>query len=214
MNAVQIPVTVEPNFVKWDELELFRRRFGVLWSNFKDLKIGRFAGGFTKQADGRYTGGFELPNEHRLKGLYVDFRHFYLNDETTNVGRFAEYLASLTNSRVFRQFIKEEKKRLRSRFIEDGWFEHKGRRLSTKQFLDVWFNAEIFHSDPRKAKILLEWMGIFTNQTAKSMLFMAVYDSILVIRNINWAAMDLSRSNMNLRMPNTAMQLTPARRRG
>jgi hypothetical protein len=214
MNAQQVPLIIEPDLVKWDEIELFRRRFGVLWSNLRDLELGQFTGGFTKQADCRYTGGFELPNEHRLKGLYVDFRHFYLNDETTNVDWFANYLASLTNSKIFRQFIKEEKWQLRSRFIEDGWFEHKGKRLSTKQFLDVWFNAEIFHSNPRKAKTLLEWMDIFTNQTAKSMLFMAVYDSILAIRNINWAAMELSRSNMNLRMPNTAMQPMASRGRG
>lgn len=174
-----------------------------MWNNFTDLKLGLFGGGFSKQADGRYTGGFELPSEHRLKGLYVDFRHFYLNDEPTNVGKFANYLASLTSSKAFRRFLREERTRLRSRFLEDGWFEYKGKRLSTEQFLDVWFNVEIFHSNrglrskPWKTKTLLEWMGIFTNQTAKSMLFMAVYDSVLVIRNINWVAMEFSATNID-----------------
>jgi hypothetical protein len=212
VDAVLVPVTVKPEVVRWDDIELFRRRFGILWSNFKDLELSRIAGGFTRQADGRYTGGFELPNQHRLKGLYVDFRHFYLNDEPTNVGKFANYLASLASSRAFREFLREERGRLRSRFLEDGWFEYRGKRLSTEQFLDVWFNAEIFHSNrgPRskswKAKTLLEWMEIFTSHTARSMLFMAVYDSILVIRNINWVAMEFSAANMNLRMPNTALQ--------
>jgi hypothetical protein len=220
VDAVQIPVTVAPNVVKWDDIELFRRRFGILWSNWKDLKLGQFGGGFTKQPDGRYTGGFELPNEYRLKGLYVDFRHFYLNDEPTNVGRFSNYLAALTSSRAFRRFLREERKPSGSSFLESGWFEHKGKRLSTERFLDVWFNAEIFHSNrgsrskPWKTKTLLQWMDVFTNQTAKSMLFMAVYDRILAIRNINWVALEFSVSNMNLRMPNTAMQRTPASGRG
>ena len=202
METVQIPVTVDADVIEWDEIELFRRRFATLWNNFKDLKLGQFSGSFTKQNNGRYTGRFDLPNEYRLKGLYVDFRHFFLNDEPTNVNKFANYLASLTKSKEFRQFIKEEKKQLKSRFIEDGWFQHNGKSLSTKQILDVWFNAEIFHNNPKKAKVLLEWMQVFATNTAKSMLFMAVYDSILIIRNVNWSAMELSRSNMNLRIPN------------
>jgi hypothetical protein len=212
MNAVQIPVSVAPHLVKWDEIELFRRRFRVLWSNFKDLKLGQFSAGFTKQHDGRFTGGFELPNEYRLKGLYVDFRHFHLNDEPTNIDCFSNYLASLTESRPFRRFLREEKKASRSSFLENGWFQHRGKRLSSTQFLDVWFNAEIFHSNrgprssPLKTKTLLDWMEVFTDQTAKSLLFMAVYDRILTIRNINWVAMEFSASNMNLRMPSTAMQ--------
>jgi hypothetical protein len=64
MKAVQVPVTVDASVVKWDEIELFRRRFAVLWRNFKDLKLGRLTGSFTKQEDGRYTGGFDLPSAH------------------------------------------------------------------------------------------------------------------------------------------------------
>jgi hypothetical protein len=208
---IKVPVTIGADSVKWDDIELFRRRFAVLWSNFKDLKLGRLVGSFSRQPDGRHTGGFDdLPEDHRLKGLYVDFRHFYLNDETTNVERIANHLSTLTTSGLFRRFIREEKKRLRSPFIEDGWFEHKGQPLSTRRFLDVWFNAEIFHSDSEDAETLREWRAIFTNETAKSMLFMAVSDSILIIRNINWVAAELSRSNMNLRIPKSALQAIAA----
>lgn len=215
MDAVLIPVNVEPGTIKWDDIELFRRRYRILADNLKDLNLGQFGGGFSKQLDGRYTGGFDLPSDYRLKGLYVDFRHFYLQDEPTNVGKFANYLASLTDSNVFRKFMKEEKTRLRSTFLENGWFEHKGERILTKRFLDVWFNAEIFHnnrgpgSKPWKTKALLEWTTIFADQTAKSLLFVAVYDSISVIRNINWVVTEFSTSNMNLRMPNKAVERLP-----
>jgi hypothetical protein len=57
-------------------------------------------------------------------------------------------------------------------------------------------------------------MDVFTDQTARSMLFMAVYDRILPIRSINWVTLEFSVSNMNLRMRNTAMQPTPASGRG
>ncbi len=126
-----------------------------------------------------------------------------MNDELTNINRFANYLASLTDSEDYRQFIKHEKKNLRSDFIESGWFQHKGKPFTTKEILYIWFNSEIFHSDPKKTSIFLEWLEIFADDTAKSMLFMAVYDCILVIRNINWSAMELAKNHMYLRMPNT-----------
>ncbi|MFN4360103.1 MAG: hypothetical protein ACK4F4_05180 [Hylemonella sp.] len=208
MKIIQIPVTAEPESIRWGEIELFRRRFNILWDNLQDLKIGRLSGGFFRQANGRYIGGFELPNSYRLKGLYVDFRHFYLNNEPTNFEKFTNYLRDeLTESKIFHQFIKNEKKRSRSDFLENGWFDYNGERISAEKFLDVFFNVEIFHSNRGrnkktwKTETLLEWMNVFSDDTAKSMLFMAVYDSILKIKDINWVVMEFSKNNLNLRIP-------------
>lgn len=200
-----VPLTVEYNRIDWELIDLFRRRFIALWSNLRDLKLGYLQGSFAKQADGSYKGSFSLPKEYRLKGLYVDFRHFYLKKEATNVKRFANYLASITESDDYRQFIKEEKNKLKSHLIESGWFQFEGTPFTTKQLIDIWFNAEIFHSEPVKIAVMLKWMEVLATDTAKSMLFMAVYDSILVIRNINWSALELSKDNMYLRMPNEAL---------
>lgn len=201
METTQVPVTVGVENIDWPRIELFRKRFSTLWDNFKDLNFDRIHYGFERQEDGRYEGGAQLPNEYRLKGLYVDFRHFYLKDESTNINGFANYLSSLTDSTEYHKFIKREKRNLRSEFIENGWFQHKDKSFTTKQVLDVWFNAEIFHNDPKKIPVILDWMEILSNQTARSMLFMAVYDSILIVRNINWSANELSTTNMHLRMP-------------
>lgn len=205
MDTTKIPVSKISTEIDWDRIILFRRRFNILWGNFKDLNIGTLSGGFSKTDKGGYKGGFDLPNEYRLKSLYVDFRHFYLNDEPTNINSFANYLATLTNSDEFRTFIKNEKKKLKSEFIENGWFQYNEENLSTKKLLDIWFNAEIFHNNPIKVSILLEWQNIFEDQTAKSMLFMAVYDYILIIRNINWSCMLLDENSLYLRMPNNAL---------
>lgn len=205
MKIIQIPVTVDVRSVNWSDIELFKKRFAELWSNFKDLDISRLSGSFTKQKNGCYTGSLNLPNQHRLKGLYVDFRHFFLEKENTSIKKFADYLSSLTKSQEFRTFIKEEKKKLKSEFIENGWFQYNGKSFSTKQVIYLWFNVEIFHNIPHNNKMLLElfleWKQIFSIDTARSMLFIAVYDWILIIRNIHWTVMELSKSNMNLRMP-------------
>ena len=113
MDTTNIPVSKISTEVDWDRIILFRRRFNILWVNFKDLNIGTLSGGFSKTDKGEYKGGFVLPNEYRLKGLYVDFRHFYLNAEQTNIYKFANYLSTLTDSDEFRTFIKNEKKKLK-----------------------------------------------------------------------------------------------------
>ncbi len=209
MESIFIPVVVEVASIDWPRIELFRRRFATLWDNFKDLNLGQLHGSFAKQNDGSYEGGFDLPNEYRLKGLYVDFRHFYLNDESTNINSVANYLSSLTDSVDYQQFIRNEKKNLKSEFIESGWFQYNGKSFTTKQVLDIWFNAEIFHNNKERMPVILDWMEILSTKTARTMLFMAVYDSILIIRNINWSLKELTRTNLNLRMPNHRLVRTP-----
>lgn len=209
MKSMLVPVVVEAASVDWPRIELFRRRFATLWDNFKELNLGQLHGSFSKQTDGSYEGGFDLPNEYRLKGLYVDFRHFYLNDEPTNINSLSNYLSSLTDSAEYQQFIRNEKINLKSEFIENGWFQYEGKSFTTKQVLDIWFNAEIFHNDKEKMLVILDWMEILSTKTARTMLFMAVYDSVLIVRNINWSLKELSRTNLSLQMPNPRLVRTP-----
>ena len=210
METIQVPTVVDADSIDWPRIELFRRRFTILGDNLKDLRLGQLHGGFEKQKDGSYKGGFDLPNDHRLKSLYVDFRHFYFKNEAININveAFADYLSSLTDAIPYKEFIEREKLKLKSEFIENGWFQYNDQSFTTKQVIDIWFNAEIFHNNPKKISIILDWMKVLSSNTARSMLFMAVYDSIQIIRNINWTASELSKSNLCLRMPNNRSHAT------
>lgn len=201
MEIREVPVSVPVGDVDWARIKLFRQRFAELWDNFQDLKLGVMTGTFARESEGAYSGGFNLPNRHRLKGLYVDFRHFYLNDEPSNARGFSKYLATLTPDADYRQFMKAQRNKLRSEFIEQGWFMHKGQPFTTKQILDIWFNAEIFHNDPQKTATMLEWNETLATETGRSLLFMAVMDSTHVTRNINWSCAELTTSHLMLRMP-------------
>lgn len=132
-----------------------------------------------------------------------------MNGEPTNINSVANYLSSLTDAAEYQRFIKDEKSKLKSKFIESGWFQYKGKYFATKQVLDIWFNAEIFHNDKKKMSVVLDWMEILSTKTARTMLFMAVYDSIPIIRNINWSLKEFSKTNLNPRMPNNWLVRTP-----
>jgi len=198
-----IPISKKADEIDWERIKLFRRRFNTLWLNLQDLDLEVLNGNFGKTNNGSYRGGFNLPSQFRLKSLYVDYRHFYLNDEPTNINRFCNYLASLTESYEYKIFIKDEKKNLKSDFIENGWFNVNEKNITTKKLLDTWFNAELFHSDPLKISELLAWQDVFDNETSKSMLFMSVFNSINVIKNINWSSALLKSNNLYLRVPNS-----------
>lgn len=177
----------------------------MLWLNFKDLKLERLSGSFSKDYNGVYIGSYNLPNEFRLKGFYVDYRHFYLEKEPTNIFKFANYLSSLTNSKEYKAFIKREKQNWESDLIGSGWFNYKGKSFKTMEILDIFFNAEIFHNDVNKTEVLLKWMEVFSTDTAKTILFMAINDTIPIIRNIHRSVSKLSKSNMYLQMPNRTL---------
>lgn len=186
----------------WRLLELFHRRFDILWSNLKDLKLGVFHGSFKKNKDGSYSGGFDLPNRFRLKGLYVDFRHFYLEKEDTNYYKLSKFIARLSTDQSFREFLKLERKNWKSTFVENGWFNFNGRHIATQYIINLWFNGEIFHSyNKQRIEVLLDLLKIFDDKTAHSILFVAVYDAILGIRNLHWTINDLRHDFLFLKMP-------------
>ena len=159
------------------------------------------SGSFSRNSDGSYSGGLELPNLFRLKGLYVDFRHFYLQkDNSVNIYRLANFMSKLTDSVEYKHFIRKMKLNLKSNFIEKGWFVYKGKSFRTSEILDIWFNAEIFHSDSIKLKKLLSFQKVLEYETPQSILFMAVYDIILTIRNLHWSINELKSNNLFLKM--------------
>ena len=106
---IQVPVKLDKEHIDWELLELFRKRFELLWDNLHDLKLGNFNANIHKKPDGTYEGNSTIPNSHRLKGFYTDYRHFYLQGERANIFKVMKYLSSLTDSQEYHSFIKKEK---------------------------------------------------------------------------------------------------------
>lgn len=121
----------------WHFLELFQRRFDILWANLKDLKLGVFHGSFKRNEDGSYSGGLDLPSSYRLKGFYVDYRHFYLEKEPTNYYRLLKFISGLSEDKAVQQFLKHEKKRWQSIFVENGWFKFNDMNLTTGVIINL-----------------------------------------------------------------------------
>lgn len=75
MKTAYIKVTKKLEEKDWSLINLFTNRFTTLWANLKDLNLGDMSGSFSKNSDGSYSGGLELPNLFRLKESIFRVRH-------------------------------------------------------------------------------------------------------------------------------------------
>jgi len=201
MQSKKIILDIKELDIDWELIKLFRKRFLTLWDNLKDLQLGFISINIHKNTNGKYDGNSTLPNLHRLKGFYTDYRHFYLQSERTNIFKFIKYLSSLTDCNEYHEFLKNEKKDFRSMTVENSWLKIDDKKLETAEILDLWFNAEIFHNDVNKIIRLNRVRDSMSESLWKTLVFMCVYDTSLKIRNIYWSQGELSQSNLYLLMP-------------
>ena len=207
MKFVRIPINISVNKIDWRLIDLFRKRFEILWDNLHDLKLNNFTASIQKKSDGTYDGDSTIPTVHRLKGLYADYRHFYHQNERTHIFKLMNYLKSLTDASDYHDFIKKQKSNYKSSFIENNWLNIDGKRLNTAEVLDLWFNAEIFHDDEEKTNRLSRIRTSISENLWKYIVFIATYDTSLIIRNVHWSQSELSKNNLYLLMPNNSKHL-------
>ncbi len=196
-----IRLHVDSGLVNWDRINLFRERHKILKRNWEDLGINTISGNFQKNGN-FYSGSIELPNEFRLKGLYVDFRPFYSNKEPTNFEKICNYITTLTDSSDYQIFVKDQKRNFKSRFVENGWFNINGEKLSSKTLIKIWFNAKVFHSDKNKIEELRKYLHLLSSDSFSSLVFLCVYDSIKAINWIVWSISELTPTNLIIKLPN------------
>lgn len=196
-----ISVKLNTSEIDWRWIDLFKRRFEELWDNLQELNLNKISGSFGRNDDGSYVGEIEcLPSFHRLKGLYVDYRHFYLEKEDVNFEKFTKYLATITDSQEYRLYLKSLRKGNVS-FVESAFFEYKDRRIQASVLLKIFFNAELFHNDAEMILLKNDIDNMFRSETLRSLLFMIVYERILKIKDVYWSVSQLNKNNFVLQMP-------------
>lgn len=200
--ASLIEVTLPPDKINWDFIDLYKDRVEILLKNLEDLDLQRISIHFSKNEKDFYLGKLkDLPNEFRLKGLYLDFRPFLLNKRKGEIGvqKFCHYLSTLTNSVSYHNYINSEKEKFNSSFIFEGWLKFNGKNVLARKIIETWFYSYYFHFN--EIKELNKYLKYFDNDTFQSLLFYSVYESIKIIKNINWSVSVLSPDNLFFKIP-------------
>jgi len=185
---------------EWDKLDLFLRRFEQLertrfYSNPKLKNIQYKIKG--EKVDKGFQTRFEIkvPDEETIKSFLLSFRVFYMEGEHTNFYSICNLLYKKILDKKARNDLvtirSNYTKALNTSFIGINFL---GKSYSPKDIVDLWFNAEYFHTDIEKVKELDK----IVISPGKSLFFYLLIDAVITLTNqismlkeiIVWATSD------------------------
>lgn len=151
---------IQLNENEWNKLDLFLRRFEQLertrfYSNPKLKNIQYKIKG--EKVDKGFQTRFEIkvPDEETIKSFLLSFRVFYMEGEHTNFYSICNLLyKKILDKKVRNDMVtirSNYSKALNTSFIGINFL---GKSYSPKDIVDLWFNAEYFHTDIEKVKEL------------------------------------------------------------
>lgn len=185
---------------EWDKLDLFLRRFEQLertrfYSNPKLKNIQYKIKG--EKVDKGFQTRFEIKvsDEETIKSFLLSFRVFYMEGEHTNFYSICNLLyKKILDKKVRNDLVtirSNYTKALNTSFIGINFL---GKSYSPKDIVDLWFNAEYFHTDIEKVKELDK----IVISPGKSLFFYLLIDAVITLTNqismlkeiIVWATSD------------------------
>jgi hypothetical protein len=199
-----IEIEGSPSEGEWRRIASFKERAAEFISTFQVIKKqypGIIHGAFHRNTDGTYGGGIIVPKMHDLKVLFLDFRLLYAEREPANFRVVANILYRNAKNELVKAFVTHIKSKAVSSIVEDGFFKMDGKSLKCNRLIDLWFNAKIFHSDREKQEELQKLTNILSNEVVVGLLFIAIYDFGLAIKNLSWAIADYSSNNKYIKIP-------------
>lgn len=170
---------------EWDNLDLFLRRFEQLertrfYSNPKLKNIQYKIKG--EKVDKGFQTRFEIkvPDEETIKSFLLSFRVFYMEGEHTNFYSICNLLyKKILDKKVRNDLVtirSNYTKALNTSFIGINFL---GKSYSPKDIVDLWFNAEYFHTDIEKVKELDK----IVISPGKSLFFYLLIDAVITLTN-------------------------------
>jgi hypothetical protein len=183
----------------YQNIELYRKRFKHLWQNWESLKKQgtNLGGSFSKHGAKSFRGSSCNIESFRLKGCYVDFRFFCAEGEPTNYFKVAKIIGKHCKDARIRNVLKANKEMWKKAGILQDWTKY-----SADDFIDYWFNGDIFHvKHADKREEIDKLHELMNSELAHHLLTFAIYDRMLVVRNLNWLIEPLSQMTQKIRLP-------------
>ena len=170
---------------EWEKLNLFLRRFEQLertrfYSNPKLKNIQYKIKG--EKVDKGFQTRFEIkvPDEETIKSFLLSFRVFYMEGEHTNFYSIYNLLYKKILDKKVRNDLATIRsnytKALNTSFISINFL---GKSYLPKDIVDLWFNAEYFHTDIEKVKELDK----IVISPGKSLFFYLLIDAVITLTN-------------------------------
>ena len=170
---------------EWNKLELFLRRFEQLertrfYSNPKLKNIQYKIKG--EKVDKGFQTRFEIkvPDEETIKSFLLSFRVFYMEGEHT----YFYSICYLLYKKILDKKVRNDLATIRSNYTKAlntsfTSINFLGKSYLPKDIVDLWFNAEYFHTDIEKVKELDK----IVISPGKSLFFYLLIDAVITLTN-------------------------------
>ncbi|WP_303909449.1 hypothetical protein [Thiohalomonas denitrificans] len=179
----------------WRSIEHFQLRAREFLLNLEDLRLPRFwslsidRGGSKTNAQSN-----TFPGRHRVKSLYLDFRHFIADKEPSKFQRVINILSKNTDrTHPLQTFLSKLKKNF-LRDIDLG-IRINGRELPLAHLVTLWFNTEFFHAGREdQEQERHELLTVLQEDAAHQLLAWGVVNTAHTVKSLYACVKDLDRS--------------------
>jgi len=189
----QLDIELSPEFQI--RLESFRRKATELSNFVSSQNWGRHHVHVDRSNENKPRVDGTLPNELVLEALYRRFRFFILTREKSNYFRLLRLLSASSDDELLHGFLRLEKKEFFNERSLEFAFITANSQYKPEDVIDFWFNAYYFHDQAPDREKLSTFESIVSPIGAKVILWHAVWNSVLKIRNLNWLLRETSINN-------------------
>lgn len=182
---------------EWQAIEYFQLRAREFLLNVEDLKLPSLWSLMVDHGEVRASvRSNTYPGRHRVKSLYLDFRHFIADKEPSKFQRIINILVNhLDKTHPIQAFLSQ----LKQEFLQsiDLGISLNGRSLPVAQLLNLWFNTEFFHAG-RKKQIdeRHECLRVLHEEAVHQLLAWGVVRSAHTVKSLYACVKDLHRSGL------------------
>ncbi len=195
------PLSAITSEEEWRAIDVFRKRAKEFVAIRETQSAALIHGSMAKVGNAQFVGSSNIPRDEKLKEIYLAFRFFYLEKELSNFLRVRNILAKHSDSEEVSRYL---------RSLKDGWnralaemhaSDFIGRKISGREYIDMWFNAHYFHSDIDEERKLEDVNAFLSEDVSRFHLYITILSSGACVGLLYLAISDLSVNSCVLSVP-------------
>lgn len=180
-------------------IHFFRGRLGELESNWSELEDEGFtiSGWLGRDGEGKKSTTAAKISTHRLKGLYIDFRFFWAQQEASHFLRVQNLVRKhCTSSRAVIAALKANQTQWENANSGSKWHG-----LQPDEMISAVFYGSVIHEADDKQENLARVKEIFSEPTAHHILASTIWARTYPLRSLAWMISPLSKEQQIIQIP-------------
>lgn len=182
-----------------DQLDLFKSKYGQLRENWLSLEMSgaNLSGWAGLDQEGKKSSTGLGVDIHRLKGLYVDFRHFILEKDLVCFYKVRNLVQSYAHESPAVNCLESIKKHWQRSDKSTKYSD-----VSTEELIDLTFNADVFHvRDKAVIQSLASIREKINDSLRHHLVVSAVIEKMHALEKLAWVIEPLTIDYQKIRVP-------------